>query len=229
MLPQASNMRRLVLLGKNGRAPALLSAPSRGQHSMELRFIPQQVKIYEMGPRDGLQNEAMTVPTPTKIDFINALSSTGLRYIEASSFVSKQWVPQMGDAEQVCAGITRADGVVYSALVPNMKGMEAALAAGLTEVAVFAAATDSFSKRNINCNVMDSFDRFKPVLAAAKAHGVRVVSRQTHALGTIYRQFVRHRVHRFGRARAMVRSFASHPYVPHCAERLRILCPRVSI
>jgi hydroxymethylglutaryl-CoA lyase len=130
------------------------------------------VTVYEVGPRDGLQNEAGIVPTKQKIALINLLSETGLRYIEATSFVSPKWVPQMADAADVMAGIARKSGVTYAALTPNMKGLEAALEAGADEVAIFGSASESFSKKNINCSIAESLERFAPVAKAALAAGV---------------------------------------------------------
>ncbi len=130
------------------------------------------VRIYEVGPRDGLQNEPGVVPTATKIALIDLLSKSGLTHIEAASFVSPRWVPQMWDAGAVMAGITRAPGVTYAALVPNLRGMEAALAAGVREVAIFASASESFSQRNINCSVQESLAHFVPVAALAHEAGV---------------------------------------------------------
>lgn len=136
--------------------------------------MSNHVKIYEVGPRDGLQNEKTIVPAAVKIELIERLAAAGFRFIEATSFVSPKWVPQMGDAAEVMAGITRQDGVTYSTLVPNERGMEGALAAGVKEIAVFAAASESFSQKNINCSIDESFERFAPVLESAKEHGVRV-------------------------------------------------------
>ncbi|MCM2343951.1 MAG: hydroxymethylglutaryl-CoA lyase [Alphaproteobacteria bacterium] len=136
--------------------------------------LPSTVRLYEVGPRDGLQNEKIILPAELKIDFINRLSGTGLTHIEATSFVSPKWVPQMGDAAAVMAGITRAPGVSYPVLVPNEKGMDAAIQAGAQEIAVFAAASESFSQKNINCSIAESLERFKPVMATAKAHKIKV-------------------------------------------------------
>lgn len=130
------------------------------------------VTVYEVGPRDGLQNEPGIVPTKDKIALINLLSETGLRHIEATSFVSPKWVPQMADAADVMAGITRKAGVTYAALTPNLKGLEAALAAGAGEVAIFGSASESFSRKNINCTIAQSLERFAPVAKAALAAGV---------------------------------------------------------
>ena len=118
--------------------------------------LPPSVRIVEVGPRDGLQNESATVPTETKIALIDRLSASGLPVIEATAFVSAKWVPQMADNAAVMAGITRKSGVGYPVLVPNMKGYEAARLSGATEVAVFAAASESFSRRNINCSIAES-------------------------------------------------------------------------
>jgi hydroxymethylglutaryl-CoA lyase len=144
------------------------------------------VKIVEVGPRDGLQNEKQLVPTATKIALINKLSATGLAAIEATSFVSPKWVPQMGDNSEVMKGIARKAGVSYPVLTPNLKGFESALAAGATEVAVFGAASESFSKKNINCSIAESLERFKPVLDAAKAANVRVRGYVSCVLGCPY-------------------------------------------
>lgn len=133
-----------------------------------------EVRIYEVGPRDGLQNEARMVPAADKIALVDLLSAAGLRSIEVSSFVSARWVPQMADAAEVFAGIARAPGVVYAALTPNLRGFEAALAAGADEVAVFASASETFSKRNINATIAESLGRFAPVAEAAAANGVRL-------------------------------------------------------
>lgn len=132
------------------------------------------------------QNERTPVPTATKIELIDRLAAAGLSYIEATSFVSAKWVPQMGDAPEVLAGITRRHGVTYAALTPNARGLDDALKAGVDEVAVFGAASDSFSQRNINCNVEDSFVRFRPVVAAARAAGVRVRGYVSCVLGCPY-------------------------------------------
>jgi hydroxymethylglutaryl-CoA lyase len=130
--------------------------------------------MVEVGPRDGLQNEAKTVPTDVKIALIERLVEAGLRTLEAGSFVSPKWVPQMADTAQVLASVPRRPGVIYQVLVPNMKGYEAARAARADEVAIFAAASESFSRRNINCSIAESLERFAPVAAAAQRDGVRV-------------------------------------------------------
>lgn len=131
--------------------------------------LPSQVKIVEVGPRDGLQNEKQIVPTPVKIELIDRLADAGLRSIEATSFVSPKWVPQMADNSAVLQGIRRRPGTVYPVLTPNLQGFDAAVQAGAGEVAIFAAASESFSRKNINCSVAESLKRFEPVVAAASA------------------------------------------------------------
>lgn len=133
-----------------------------------------RVTLFEVGPRDGLQNEARLVPATDKIRLVDLLSATGLRRIEVTSFVSPRWVPQMADAAEVLGGITRAPGVSYAALTPNLQGFTAARAARADEVAVFAAASEGFSRKNLNCSIAESLERFAPVLAAAQAAGVPV-------------------------------------------------------
>ncbi len=132
------------------------------------------VEIVEVGPRDGLQNEPRPIPAADKVALIDALSATGFRRIEAASFVSPKWVPQMADGAEVMARITRVPGVRYTALVPNLKGLEAARAARVDEIAVFAAATEGFSKANLNATRAEALDRFRPVLEAARAEGLPV-------------------------------------------------------
>ena len=132
------------------------------------------VRIVEMAARDGLQNERELVPTAEKIALIDMLSDTGLTRIEATSFVSPKWVPQLADAAEVMAGITRKPGVVYSVLTPNLRGLERALESGADEVAVFASASEGFSQRNINCSIAESIERFRPVIDHATSAGVRV-------------------------------------------------------
>lgn len=148
--------------------------------------LPKKVRIVEVGPRDGLQNEKQPVAAATKVELIDRLAACGLSAIEATAFVSPKWVPQMADAATVMAGIRRRDGVSYPVLVPNEKGLEAALAAGATEVAVFAAASEAFSQRNINCTVKESLERFKPVMARAKEAGVKVRGYVSCVLGCPY-------------------------------------------
>jgi hydroxymethylglutaryl-CoA lyase len=148
--------------------------------------LPRRVRIVEVGPRDGLQNEKQLVTTATKLELIARLGAAGLPAIEASAFVSPRWVPQMADAAEVLAGIERLPGVAYPVLTPNLQGFERALAAGAREVAVFAAASESFSRRNINCSIAESLARFEPVLAAARAAGVRVRGYVSCVLGCPY-------------------------------------------
>ncbi len=134
----------------------------------------EHVEIFEVGPRDGLQNESRMIPTVEKIALVDCLSRAGFRHVECASFVSPKWVPQMADSGAVLAGIARVPGVSYAALVPNMKGYEAAIAAGADEVAVFASASEGFSRRNINCSIAESLTRFAPILAAARHADVPV-------------------------------------------------------
>jgi len=136
--------------------------------------LPESVRMFEVGPRDGLQNEPITIPTETKIRLINMLSETGLKTIEVGSFVSPKWVPQMSDTEAVLKGIYRKPGIMYPVLTPNMKGFEAAANAGAQEVAIFGSATEGFSQKNINCSIAESLERFVPVCEAAKARNIRV-------------------------------------------------------
>ncbi|GAA4877295.1 hydroxymethylglutaryl-CoA lyase [Ferrimonas pelagia] len=146
---------------------------------------PQRIRIVEMGARDGLQNEP-TVSLADRIALIDALSQTGLAQIEAASFVSPKWVPQMAHADQLFAQIQRQPGVCYSALTPNLQGFEAARAAGVDEVAVFGAASETFSQRNINCSVAESLQRFEPVMDAARQAGMRVRGYVSCTLGCPY-------------------------------------------
>jgi hydroxymethylglutaryl-CoA lyase len=148
--------------------------------------LPRHVKLVEVGPRDGLQNERAHIPTDVKVALIDRLSDCGFADIEATSFVSPKWVPQMADAAEVMARIRRRAGAVYSVLVPNVKGFEAALAARADEVVIFGAASEAFSQKNINCSIAESIARFAPVASAAKAHGLRVRGSVSCALGCPY-------------------------------------------
>ncbi|MBO6602919.1 MAG: hydroxymethylglutaryl-CoA lyase [Roseicyclus sp.] len=130
--------------------------------------MSEYVEIFEVGPRDGLQNEAGEIPVADKIALVDRLSEAGFRRIEVASFVSPKWVPQMADSAEVLAGIARADGIRYAALTPNMRGYEAALAAGADEIAIFGSASEGFSKANINATIDESLERFRPVLEAAR-------------------------------------------------------------
>lgn len=148
--------------------------------------LPKFVRMVEVGPRDGLQNEKSMVPTAVKVELVDRLSDAGLGVVEAASFVSPKWVPQMGDSAEVLAGIARKPGVRYAALTPNLKGLEGALAARADEVAVFGAASESFSQKNINCSIAESLDRFAPVMERAKAAGVPVRGYVSCVLGCPY-------------------------------------------
>jgi len=149
-------------------------------------MIAKKIQIVEVGPRDGLQNEKMWVETETKIALIEKLADAGLTKIEATSFVSPKWVPQMKDAFVVLSGIERRPGVTYPVLTPNLKGFERALEAGVTEVAVFGAASESFSQKNINCSISESVERFRPVIEAAQKNSVRVRGYISCVLGCPY-------------------------------------------
>lgn len=149
-------------------------------------MLPERVRIVEVGPRDGLQNEQGRVRAEDKVALVDALVAAGLEHVEVGSFVSPRWVPQMADSAAVFAAIARAPGVTYAALTPNLQGFEAAIAAGASEVAVFAAASESFSQRNINCSIAQSLQRFEPVLAAAVAHGIKVRGYVSCVLGCPY-------------------------------------------
>lgn len=144
------------------------------------------VKIVEVGPRDGLQDESRYVPVETKLRLIHRLADCGLPVIEATSFVSPRWVPQLADAEELMAGLKRKSGVHYPVLVPNEKGYQRARAAGADEVAVFSAASEAFNRKNINCSIDESFERFRPVIARAGADGVRVRGYISCVLGCPY-------------------------------------------
>ena len=136
--------------------------------------MADSVEIFEVGPRDGLQNEKRPIPTAEKIALVDCLSAAGFRRIEVASFVSPKWVPQMADSAQVLAGIARAPGVRYAALTPNLRGYAGAKAASADEVAIFASASEGFSRANLNCTVAESIDRFLPILEAARADGIPV-------------------------------------------------------
>src|SRR5438046_8890124 len=137
-------------------------------------MMPRHVTLVDVGPRDGLQNEAAPVSAADKIELVHRLQAAGLREIEVTSFVSPKWVPQMADAAQVMAGIRRQPGVRYSVLTPNMKGFEAAVQSKPDEIVVFGAASEAFSQRNINCSIADSIERFAPVVEAARAKNIHV-------------------------------------------------------
>ena len=149
------------------------------------------VKLVEVGPRDGLQNEKQIVPATTKIEFINRLSASGLQTIEATSFVSPKWIPQLADAEEVFKGIEKKPGVAYPVLVPNEKGMQRALAAGAKEVSIFTAASETFNQKNINCSIAESIERFKPVMTMAAEHHIRVRGYISTVIGCPYEGAIR--------------------------------------
>lgn len=148
--------------------------------------LPSQVKIVEVSPRDGLQNEKQFVDTAIKIELIDRLSATGFQNVEAVSFVSPKWVPQMADGTEVMAGIKRRPGTTYSALVPNMRGFEGAIAAKVDEVVIFGAASEAFSQKNINCSIAESIARFEPVAQAARDAGLRLRGSISCALACPY-------------------------------------------
>src|SRR5213594_4007447 len=145
-----------------------------------------RITVVEVGPRDGLQNERAVVATADKIEFVNRLSAANLPVIEVSAFVSPKWVPQMADGADVFAGITRRPGIRYSALVPNLAGLERAMAAGVTEVAVFAASTETFSRKNINQSIGESLETYKQVCDRATAAGMRIRGYLSTAFGCPY-------------------------------------------
>jgi len=148
--------------------------------------LPKKVKIVEVGPRDGLQNEKETISAEVKIELVNRLTSAGFVNVEAASFVSPKWVPQMETSGEVMRGIARKPGVIYSALTPNMKGFEAALEAGADEVVIFGAASEAFSQKNINCSIAESIERFREVALAARQHKIRLRAAVSCAFGCPY-------------------------------------------
>lgn len=148
--------------------------------------FPSTVSIVEVGPRDGLQNEKEHLTVAQKSELVDLLSDTGLSRIEAGSFVSPKWVPQMASSDEVFSAINRCSGVTYSALTPNMRGFESALAANVDEVAIFGAASEQFSQKNINCSIEESFERFAPVIQSATKHGLRVRGYVSCVLGCPY-------------------------------------------
>ncbi len=151
-----------------------------------MKPLPKKVKMVEVGPRDGLQNEPQFVPTDIKIELINRLSKTGLRTIETTSFVSPKWIPQIADNWQVWQGIRKVPGVSYPALVPNLRGLKDAIRAGVEEIAVFGSASETFSKKNINCSIAESLKRFADVIAEAKNHNMKVRGYISCVLGCPY-------------------------------------------
>lgn len=148
--------------------------------------LPKRVRLVEVGPRDGLQNQAQHLSVTQKVELIERLAQAGLDYLEAGSFVHPQWVPQMADSDQVLRAVRRQPGVTYAALVPNLKGFERALSSGATEVAIFAAASETFSQKNINCSISESLTRFEPIMAAAQTAGLPVRGYISCVLGCPY-------------------------------------------
>ncbi len=148
--------------------------------------LPSRVKLVEVGPRDGLQNEKQAVPAAVKIELVQRLQAAGLKEIEVTSFVSPKWVPQMADNAEVMAGIARASGVRYSVLTPNLQGFEAALNSKPDEIVVFGAASEAFSRKNINCSIAESIERFAPVVQAARAAGIYVRGAMSCTVGCPY-------------------------------------------
>lgn len=148
--------------------------------------FPTHVKLVEVGPRDGLQNEQQAINTDTKVELINQLSETGLRCIEVTGFVSPKWIPQMADSTQVFDKITKKPNVIYSALVPNLTGLKHAIAAGAKEIAIFGAASETFSQKNINCSIKESIERFRGVIEVAQQHDIKVRGYISCSLGCPY-------------------------------------------
>ena len=177
---------------------------------------PKQVTLYEVGPRDGLQNIDTPLSVETKIRFIDALSQAGLRAIEVGAFVSPRAVPQMADSDQVFGKIRRAEGVRYPVLVPNAKGMEAALAAGVKEIALFTAASETFNQKNINASIAESLERFRPVVEMAREARIRVLLRLERVRHGGRRRL---RIHAHGRGclRRRIRRGFTHDLPPLCA------------
>ncbi len=153
--------------------------------------MPSNVTLVEVGPRDGLQNEKQLISTETKIELIERLGRTGLRCIEATSFVSPKWVPQMADAAQVLGRMSRQTDTRYPVLIPNIKGLEAALEVGVKDIAIFAAASESFSQKNINCSIADSLKRFEPMMVIAQCEGIRVRGYVSCVVGCPYEGAIR--------------------------------------
>ena len=151
-----------------------------------MKITLDHVRVVEVGPRDGLQNEKVTIPTEAKIDYITALADAGLRTIEAGAFVSPKWVPQMADTAEVYRNIPKDPGVDYPVLVPNLKGLERASDAGVTSIAIFTAASETFNKRNINMSIDESFENYAPVVQRARGEGMRVRGYVSTAFGCPY-------------------------------------------
>lgn len=154
--------------------------------------LPKKVRIVEVGPRDGLQNEKQAIDAATKIELIEKLTAAGICYIEAGSFVNPKWIPQMAGSDSVFQKLARREGVTYAALTPNMQGYERAVAVGATEVAVFAAASEAFSQKNINCSIAESLDRFAPIMEAASASNLPVRGYVSCVVGCPYEGAIHH-------------------------------------
>jgi hypothetical protein len=187
--------------------------------------LPSKVTIVDVGPRDGLQNEKQMIPAEVKVDLVDRLTDAGFRNIEVTSFVSPKWVPQMADGAEVMARIRRKPGVVYSVLVPNMKGFEAALATKPDEIVVFGAASEAFSQKNINCSIAESIERFRPVVAAAREHGIHVRGAISCALGCPYQGEVK--AEAVGYVAKLMKEIGVH----HCgvADTIGVATPRPSL
>jgi isopropylmalate/homocitrate/citramalate synthase len=179
MRPSTHLFRRLLKRQRRPLSTAPLSPPNAITY-------PEYVKIVEVGPRDGLQNESLVVPTQVKIELIHRLVDAGCPVVEATAFVSPKWVPQMADSTEVLTGINLRRGVHYPVLTPNVRGFEAALKAGAKEVAVFAAASESFSQTNINCSIEESLERFVPIAKEAHANGIKLRGYVSCVLGCPY-------------------------------------------
>jgi hydroxymethylglutaryl-CoA lyase len=151
-----------------------------------MSHLPKQVKIVDVSPRDGLQNEKQNISTNTKLKLIKKLKKSGLKHIEITGFVSPKWVPQLSDSLDVCKQLNFDSDIQYSALAPNLRGMQSAITTGIKEVAVFTAASESFTKKNINCTIEESFERFIPVMKLAKQHGIKVRGYVSCVLGCPY-------------------------------------------
>ncbi|MBK9243412.1 MAG: hydroxymethylglutaryl-CoA lyase [Burkholderiales bacterium] len=186
--------------------------------------LPSKVTLVDVGPRDGLQNEKQMIPAEVKVELVDRLTDAGFGNIEVTSFVSPKWVPQMADAAEVMARIRRRPGVVYSVLTPNMKGFEGALAARADEIVVFGAASEAFSQKNINCSIAESIERFRPVVAAARAHGIRVRGAISCAVGCPYQGEVKPEA--VGYVARLMREIG----VQHCgvADTIGVATPRAT-
>ncbi len=186
--------------------------------------LPSKVTLVDVGPRDGLQNEKQMIPAEVKVELVDRLTDAGFGAIEVTSFVSPKWVPQMADAASVMARIKRKPGVVYSVLVPNMKGFEAALPAKPDEIVVFGAASEAFSQKNINCSIAESIERFRPVVDAARGHGIHVRGAISCAVGCPYQGEVR------PEAVGYVAKLMKEIGVQHCgvADTIGVATPRAT-